>query len=68
MRDQLALAVLRILGRTPIRFNQWLGRQLGGLAWKHSEKIRQITLTNLELCYPEKTDKQRITLGKRTTQ
>ena len=68
MRDQLAVLVLRILALTPIRFNQWLGRQIARIAWRQSAKLRHITLTNLTLCFPDKTEAEKKRLGKRSTE
>jgi len=68
MRDQFALALLKILSITPLRFNQWLGRQLASIAWMQANKLRHITLTNLKLCFPDKIEQERIQLGKQSTQ
>ncbi len=68
MRDILAPALLKLFSLTPLRFNQWLGRNTGALAWKFSGKTKHITRTNLTLCYPEKTDTWLETTGKKSTQ
>ena len=55
MRELLARLLLQLLGKTPIQFNRWLGTIVGSIAWKRSRRNRQIALTNLSLCFPEKS-------------
>ncbi len=54
MRDRLVIALLKSLGRLPLRFNQRLGRALGDLAWLLRVRERYIAQTNLALCFPER--------------
>lgn len=55
MRELLARLLLQLLGKTPIQFNRWLGKHVGTLTWKRSNKSRHVALTNLRLCFPDKS-------------
>ncbi|HBS26527.1 MAG TPA: lipid A biosynthesis acyltransferase [Gammaproteobacteria bacterium] len=55
MRDNLILLLLRLLGRTPLRFNQQLGLLLGKFIWRFNPREKQNSLTNIKLCFPEKS-------------
>lgn len=68
MRNILARGLLKILSYTPLRFNQWLGRRIGSLIWKFSEKTKRIALVNLDLCFPENDQEWKINTGKKSTQ
>lgn len=68
MRNFLARGLLKLFGFTSLRFNQWLGRITGSLAWKFSEKTKRIAMTNLDLCFPEKTQEWKENTGKKSTQ
>ncbi len=59
MRDWLILQWLKLLGRTPLRFNHWLGRMLGRVAWVTNAREKHNALTNLALCFPAESDRWR---------
>ena len=52
----IAKGFIGFFSRTPLRFNQGLGKLLGHLVWKLAKRERCIALRNLELCFPEKTE------------
>ncbi len=52
--DALAVMLLRLLARTPLRFNLWLGRRLGVLAWWLGGREKQVALANLAFCFPDR--------------
>lgn len=68
MRNILAPALLKLFALTPLGLNQWLGRRIGSLVWRFSEKTKQISLTNLDLCFPEKDHSWREDSGRKSTQ
>lgn len=55
MRDRLTLLLLRLLARTPLRFNQQLGMLLGKFFWQFNLREKQNSLVNIKLCFPEKS-------------
>ena len=58
-KAQFIICLLRILACLPLRFNHALGKILGyGLLWLPNT-IKQVTRTNIDLCYPEKTARWR---------
>jgi len=68
MRNILARGLLHFFGFTPLRFNQWLGRRVGSLIWRFSEKTKRITEINLDLCFPKKKREWKENTGKLSTQ
>lgn len=62
---RLGLALFWLLGQLPWDGLLALGRGVGRLAWWLAGKRRRITLTNLELCFPELSEAEREALAKR---
>lgn len=56
------LLLLWCLRWLPPRWVAVLGSTIGGLLFRH--KRRRVTLINLRLCFPEKTEAERIALGR----
>ena len=56
----LGLGVLRLGARLPLPLSQGLGRALGWLAYTIIPSRRRIVQRNLELCFPEWSERQRI--------
>lgn len=63
---RLVLAFLWLLRWLPPSWVDALGRRLGGLLYHFGR--RRITLTNLRLSFPEKTEAERIGIGRRVFQ
>ena len=63
MREKLAILVLTVLGRTPLGFNRWLGSQIGRIAWHRSKRDRHVALTNLKLCFPDRSNEWHHKIG-----
>ncbi len=55
---------LRTLGRLPMPLLGLLGRLLGRLVWLLAPTPRKVTLKNLEMCFPEMSPQDRVTLGR----
>jgi len=68
----MRLAALRLtmwlLGRLPLRANHALGALLGQLAWLSGGRLRKITETNLQLCYPHLPAAERQALARDSLQ
>ncbi|MCG8537246.1 MAG: hypothetical protein MI808_19320, partial [Pseudomonadales bacterium] len=61
---KIAVAALNGLGRLPISTAGKLGRFTGHVAWRLAPTSRKVTLKNLELCFPNMSQKQRDELAK----
>ncbi|MBK6851826.1 MAG: lipid A biosynthesis acyltransferase [Burkholderiales bacterium] len=61
---RLALGLLWLLHWVPMPALAALGRGLGSLLWVVGKKRRRIAIRNLELCLPELSDEQRVTLAR----
>lgn len=48
------ILALKLAGKLPLRAAQLIGRALGTLGWWLPNESRQITNTNLEICFPER--------------
>lgn len=60
----LQLLFMRTVALLPLRAIRWLGAGLGTLLWPLARERRQITLRNLELCFPTLSAEQRVALAK----
>lgn len=54
----LGVGLLRLLSFTPSRWKQPVGKSLGNLLFKLSGKRRRLALANIQLCFPEKTERE----------
>lgn len=61
----LAVALVRLIGLLPFPLLWLSGMGLGRLAGRLARERRQVALTNLRLCLPELTDRERQTLASR---
>ena len=57
IREKLALRLLHLFSRTPLRLNQALGRSLGRLGWHLDKRYPRIAQINLKLCFPDRDSK-----------
>lgn len=62
----LAIAAMHAAARLPWRLKMWLGSGLGRLAWRFARRRRDITASNIALCFPEKSAEDRRRLVKET--
>jgi Kdo2-lipid IVA lauroyltransferase/acyltransferase len=62
------VALLWLLHWLPLPALAALGRGLGALAYPIAKERRQVTLTNLRLCFPETADSERESLARRHLQ
>jgi len=54
----IGIAVMWCAAQLPIRFQWWLGKCTGLLAWRFAKRRRHITEVNIRLCFPELTQAQ----------
>jgi KDO2-lipid IV(A) lauroyltransferase len=59
MFSAFGLVVLRLLGYLPLRWLRALGAGLGWLLYRMVGSRRHVLLTNLRVCFPERTDLER---------
>jgi KDO2-lipid IV(A) lauroyltransferase len=59
MFSAFGLVVLRLLGHLPLRWLRALGAGLGWLLYRLVGSRRHVLLTNLRVCFPERTDLER---------
>lgn len=52
--DLMAVSLLWLFARLPLRFNLWLGRQIGGLLWWLGGREKEVALVNLAFCFPDR--------------
>ena len=55
-----------LLAQLPIRFQWWLGKLAGLLAWRLAGSRRHITEVNINLCFPELTAAQQAALVRKS--
>ncbi|MBP9218603.1 MAG: lipid A biosynthesis acyltransferase [Sterolibacterium sp.] len=65
MITRLALILMWLLHFLPLTLLTRLGHGLGALLYRLGRDRRQVTLTNLRLCFPQKTEEERIALARR---
>lgn len=66
MRVLIIKLLLRLFSFMPLRMMHACGAVLGTLLYHLSDRTRRITLTNLGLCFPELSPKERIRLAKQS--
>jgi len=59
------LGLFRLATLLPYRWQLGLGRVLGRIIGQHSDYRRHVVRTNLEICFPELSDRQRLDLERR---
>ncbi len=62
---RFSLFILRVITWMPVRVRHSIAALIAKIAWKMNHKRRNIVLINLQHCFPDKTDQERITLGKK---
>ncbi|MFO7593030.1 MAG: LpxL/LpxP family Kdo(2)-lipid IV(A) lauroyl/palmitoleoyl acyltransferase [Pseudomonadota bacterium] len=60
------LGLLRLSLLLPYPAMLWLGRGLGGLFFSLMKRRREVALTNLRLCFPQKSDAERYRLARKS--
>ncbi len=65
MMTRFALALMWLLHFLPLSILARLGSGLGALLYLLGRERRQVTLTNLRLCFPQKTEAERLILAKK---
>ncbi len=61
---KLGVAALKLLGRLPLPVASKLGRAAAQLVWLFAKSPRQVTLRNLELCFPDQPEEERLKLAR----
>jgi len=62
----LWFAILWLIGQLPLAVIRLLGRGVGKLVFTLAKSRRRITLRNLELCFPEKSEAERLVIAKQS--
>ncbi len=65
MNGALFRGTARVLALLPPRLGRALAKPLASLLWRSSSRFRRVSLTNLALCYPHKTEHEREQLARR---
>ncbi|RCW66537.1 KDO2-lipid IV(A) lauroyltransferase [Marinobacter nauticus] len=60
------IALMWLVAQLPIRFQWWLGKLAGLVAWRFARSRRHITEVNIRLCFPELTAEQQADLVRKT--
>lgn len=53
MKDWLVVSFIKFLSLLPLSISRALGAFLGGLLWRGRGREKRVTITNLQLCFPE---------------
>ncbi len=64
IKEYIGLKIIKVLSRLPLRSGRALGRAIGHLVWAMDGGKKEVTLTNLKLAYPQKTESERNALAK----
>ena len=59
MKLKLTQLLIKLLARLPLRLNHAVGAAVGNIAWYCHTRERTIALINIDLCFPDKTHKQK---------
>lgn len=58
--------ILKLSRALSLKHNRSVARFLGEITWKLSKKNKHVTLTNIERCYPDLSEAQKISLAKKS--
>jgi KDO2-lipid IV(A) lauroyltransferase len=61
----IGIGILWLITRLPYRWQIKIGETLGRMLYRLPTKLKQITETNIKLCFPDYTQEQRTTLAKK---
>lgn len=64
MTAALTQLLIQILGRLPLRANQWIGSAIGWISFITHSRHRQVATVNLQLCFPHMEQRERTRLLK----
>lgn len=64
IKGTLIVGILKILGLLPLPVVGKLGRLLGHCAWWFAKSARRVTLINLEICFPNMPETERLKLAR----
>lgn len=60
----LTLTLINMVGSLPLGVARGLGAFIGWACWQVKDKGSKVTLENIRLCYPDKTDEERYQLSR----
>ncbi|MDD5393198.1 MAG: lysophospholipid acyltransferase family protein [Thiothrix sp.] len=66
LRGSLFIGLMHILSTLPLQINHALGAALGLLSWYLPNKLRSVTLQNLQIAYPQLSEAERLLLAKQS--
>ncbi len=58
--------ILKLSNALSLKRSRSVARFLGKITWKLSKKTKHVTLTNIERCYPDLSEAQKISLAKKS--
>ena len=68
MKDWLVVSFIKFLSLLPLSVSRALGAFLGGLLWRGRGREKQVTITNLRLCFPELNEEEIHALARQSLQ
>ena len=68
MKDWLVVSFIKFLSLLPLSISRALGAFLGGLLWRGRGREKRVTITNLQLCFPELSDAEIHALARESLQ
>ena len=61
----IGVGLFWLIGQLPWPILQAFGRTVGRLAWYLAKSRRQVTITNIRLCFPERSEEEQLNLAHR---
>jgi KDO2-lipid IV(A) lauroyltransferase len=68
MKDWLVVSFIKFLSLLPLSISRALGAFLGGLLWRGRGREKRVTITNLQLCFPELSEAEVHALARESLQ
>jgi len=66
MTIQIIGALAKAISWLPLSINRALGAWIGQVAWSLNSRARRITEINLQLCFPDLSEEERLTLARKS--
>ncbi|WNO09157.1 lysophospholipid acyltransferase family protein [Teredinibacter sp. KSP-S5-2] len=64
IKSRLVLILLKSLGLLPLSVARAIGSLVGRIMWLSQDRNCKVTLRNLELCYPDMSEEERVKMAK----
>lgn len=66
VKTRAATLLLRTLGLLPLKSLRSIGALLGRISWWRQDRMAKVSTENLAICFPEKSESQRLALAKQS--